>query len=139
MLSLYSHFKIISPLMMDCLKITSVSWGEICIDSTSLSKAKDCKLYPSGGAREWDWNETGTRHSPGIQKGDVEELVQAGAVAIVLSRGMDLKLGVPAETVRWLEDQGVKVHVAETRQAVEMYNKLVEEGVKVGGVFHSTC
>ena len=124
---------------MDCLKITSISWGEIAINSTSMPKAKDCKLYPGGGVKEWDWNETGTRHRPGIQKGDAEELVRAGAVEIVLSKGMDLKLGVPDETVQWLEDQGVKVHVAGTRQAVEIYNRLVEEGVKVGGLFHSTC
>ena len=52
---------------------------------------------------------------------------------------MDLKLGVPHETVHWLEGQGVKAHVAETRQAIEIYNRLVEEGVKVGGLFHSTC
>ena len=95
-------------------------------------------MYP-GGSRAWDWNETGTRHQPGIQRSDVEELIGSGAVEVVLSRGMDLKLGVPDDTVRWLEDQGVKVHVAETRQAVDIYNRLVDEGVKVGGCFHSTC
>ena len=123
---------------MDCSKISSISWGEITIDSTSLSKAKDCKLYPGGG-REWDWKETGTRHSPGIQQGDVEELIRAGATDVVLSRGMEHKLGVPDDTVRWLQGQGIKVHVAETRQAVEIYNRLLDEGVKVGGCFHSTC
>jgi hypothetical protein len=123
---------------MDCSKISSISWGEITIDSKSFSKAKDCKLYPGGG-RPWDWNETGTRHSPGVQQGDVEELVRAGATEVVLSRGMDLKLGVPDDTVQWLEGQGIKVHVAETRQAVDIYNRLVEEDVKVGGCFHSTC
>ena len=91
---------------MDCLKITSISWGEIAIDSKSLPKAKDAKLYPGGGVKEWDWNETGTRHRPGIQTGDAQELIQAGAVEIVLSRGMHLKLGVPDETVQWLEGQG---------------------------------
>lgn len=123
---------------MECARISSISWGQIAIDSNSISKAKDCKLYPGGG-REWDWRETGTRHQPGVQQGDVEECVKAGAVEIVLSRGMDLKLGVPDDTVRWLENQGIKVHVAETRQAVEIYNRLVGDGVKVGGCFHSTC
>jgi hypothetical protein len=123
---------------MACSKIASISWGEITLDSKPQSKAKDCKMYP-GGSRAWDWNETGTRHQPGIQRSDVEELIRSGAVEVVLSRGMDLKLGVPDDTVRWLEDQGIKVHVAETLQAVDIYNRLVDEGVKVGGCFHSTC
>ena len=121
---------------MSSSKIVSISWGRI--DLEPDANFKDAKLFP-GGARAWDWNETGTRHSPGIQQSDVEELVQAGATEVVLSRGMDEKLGVPDSTVRWLEDKGVKVHVAETRKAVEIYNRLLEEGVKVGGCFHSTC
>lgn len=119
-------------------KIISIEWGQIETDHSELAQAKDCKLYP-GGARAWDWDETGTRHNPGIQKADVEDLVQAGATEIVLSRGMDQKLGVPSDTVQWLESQGVKVHVAETRDAVSIYNKLVESGVQVAGCFHSTC
>jgi hypothetical protein len=31
------------------------------------------------------------------------------------------------------------VHVAETRQAAEIYNALSDEGLAVGGLFHSTC
>ncbi|KAK3713325.1 hypothetical protein LTR37_008517 [Vermiconidia calcicola] len=120
-------------------KIDSISWGVVTLlPSSGLPSGKDYKLHPNGG-RAWDWGETGTRHAPGIQQSDVEELVQAGAEEVVLSLGMQLKLGVPEETVRWLEGQGVKVHVAETSEAGEIYNRLVEEGVLVGGLFHSTC
>lgn len=118
-------------------KITSIKWGNTSL-SGELSAGKDYKLYPGGG-RPWDWNETGTRHSPGIQVADVKELVENGAAEIVLSQGMQLQLKVQDETVRWLDDQGVKTHIAETRAAVEIYNQLVEAGVKVGGCFHSTC
>ena len=57
----------------------------------------------------------------------------------MLSRGMDEKLQVPQATVEWLQGKEVKVHVAETRKAMEIYNSLVDEGVAVGGLFHSTC
>ena len=119
-------------------KISSISWGHIALQSSNLPDGKDYKLYPGGG-RAWDWNETGTRHQPGIGQDDVKELIEAGATDVVLSKGMDEKLGVPNSTVRWLEEQGVKVHVAETREAVEIYNRLVDDGVKVAGCFHSTC
>lgn len=99
---------------------------------------KDAKLYP-GGAREWDWRETGTSHDPGIQPADVEELLDHGARVVVLARGMDERLQVQDETLQMLADAGVEVHVHPTEKAVETYNELRSRGVPVGGLFHSTC
>ena len=42
-------------------KILAVCWGRMEVEG--IGAGKDFKLYPGGG-REWDWNETGTRHSP---------------------------------------------------------------------------
>ncbi|KAM5349795.1 hypothetical protein ACJ41O_006300 [Fusarium nematophilum] len=95
-------------------RIMSIAWGRIEVDG--LEEGKDYKLYPGGG-RPWDWSETGTRHNPGIQVADVEELLDRGATTIVLSRGMDLKLQVGDATVKYLEEKAVTVHVAETREA----------------------
>ena len=117
-------------------KIESISWGNIL--PASLPAGKDYKLYPGGG-RLWDWGETGTRHRPGISEADVQELLDNGATTVVLSRGMDLVLQVQAQVVPWLEGLGVKVYVEQTEQAARTYNQLVEEGVAVGGLFHSTC
>ncbi|SNS66187.1 Protein of unknown function [Asanoa hainanensis] len=100
-----------------------------------LGTVKDAKLYPGGGR---DWNEMGTRHRPGIQTADVEELVTAGATTVVLSRGMDQVLEVTPEALTWLEKRGVTVHVAQTRAAVATYNALIAT-TAVGGLFHSTC
>jgi hypothetical protein len=36
---------------------------------------KDCKVWPDG-AKEWDWDLTGTRHQPGTQPADIEELLE---------------------------------------------------------------
>ena len=102
-----------------------------------LGVGKDYKLYPGGG-REWDWTETGTSHSPGIQPADVEELLAHGATVVVLSRGMDQQLQVDAGTLRCLAERSIEVHVVETREAVKIYNSLAESR-PVGGLFHSTC
>jgi hypothetical protein len=102
-----------------------------------LGVGKDFKLHPGGG-RDWDWAETGTRHSPGIQPADVQELLDRGATSVVLSLGMDRQLQVDPATLEFLAERSVSVHVAETREAVRIYNKLAEEG-PVGGLFHSTC
>lgn len=116
-------------------RISHVSWGRMVIEG--VGEGKDFKLYPGGG-REWDWSETGTRHAPGIQPADVVELLNRGATVVVLSRGMELALKISPETISFLEQRGVTVHVKETREAVDLYNELAKTQA-VGGLFHSTC
>lgn len=99
---------------------------------------KDFKLWPGGG-REWDWRETGTRHVPGIQPADVEELLANGCHTVVLSRGKLACLKTCPETLALLESLNVDVRVETTDRAAELYNELAESGVAVGGLFHSTC
>ena len=50
-------------------------------------------------AREWDWNETGTQHDPGIQPADVDELLAHDPEVIVLSRGRELRLQTQPQTL----------------------------------------
>lgn len=46
---------------------------------------------------------------------------------------------VPAATLEFVRQRGVHVTVLQTEKAVAEYNQLAGQGVKVGGVFHSTC
>jgi hypothetical protein len=116
--------------------VTRISWGRVEVEGQKEA-LRDAKLYP-GGSREWDWNETGTRHSPGIGPGDVEELLERGAEVVVLSRGFHGRLGVREETLRMLEERGVAAHVSLTEEAVRLYNDL-RDNEKVGALIHSTC
>lgn len=116
--------------------ITGASWGRI--EVASDQTFKDVKLYP-GGAREWDWTETGTHHTPGIQPADVQELVDRGAEVVVLSQGFHDRLQVRDETLEMLYERGVDVYVLNTEEAVDTYNALCESERPVGGLFHSTC
>ena len=50
-------------------KVLAIEWGSIEIDGFGV--VKDAILQP-GTAREWNWNDTGTRHNPGIQPADVD-------------------------------------------------------------------
>jgi hypothetical protein len=118
-----------SPRVLEC------SWGRVRIEGHG--QVKDAKLYP-GGARAWDWRETGTRHVPGIQPADVVELVDHGARRVVLSTGVWQKLKVCPETLQALASRGVAVEVLPTPEAVDTYNRLA--GTEpVGALIHSTC
>ena len=126
-----------SPTVNASPRISHVSWG--CLEVEERDQPfKDAKLYP-GGARPWDWNETGTSHTPGTQPADVEELLDKGAEVVVLSQGMNERLQVKPETLQMLDNQGVETHVLQTEKAVERYNELQGADEPVGGLFHSTC
>ena len=116
-------------------RIQHASWGRIVLSDGRTFK--DAKLFP-GGAREWDWNETGTRHVPGIQVSDILELVDNGVRSVVLSRGFDERLQVCPETLDLLRSRSFAVRVHATGEAVEVYNAL-RRTTHVGGLFHSTC
>jgi hypothetical protein len=115
--------------------VTGFSWGHVEVGPLAY---RDAKLFP-GGSREWDWRETGTQHVPGVQLADAIELIERGADVIVLSRGVDLVLQVPESTVDALTGRGLEVHVRQSEEAVELYNRLAEAGVRVAALIHSTC
>ena len=117
-------------------RIMHLSWGRMSV--AGVGSGKDFKLWPGGG-RAWDWSETATRHVPGIQPADVQELLDNGSLTIVLSRGMWLRLRTCPETLELLEARGITFHRAETHKAADIYNRLAENGEAVGGLFHSTC
>lgn len=116
-------------------RITGFSWGRLDVDGDR--SFKDAKLFP-GGAREWNWRETGTAHDPGIQPADVEELLEHGADVVVLSKGVMERLRICPETLDMLKNRGVAAHVLQTEEAVRLYNEL-QPKQRVGGLFHSTC
>jgi len=117
-------------------RIKHVSWGRLEVEGEA-DPHKDAKLFP-GGSREWNWRETQTSHRPGIQIADVQELLDHGANVVVLSRGMAECLHVTRETLAFLKERQITVHVLPTKEAAALYNKLAETE-PVAGLFHTTC
>ncbi|MFQ6606490.1 MAG: Mth938-like domain-containing protein [Fidelibacterota bacterium] len=116
-------------------QITSLSWGRVEVDNTSVYK--DVKLFP-GGSRAWDWRETGTQHHPGIQIADVEELLEHSVETIVFGCGVYGRLKVKQETLDFLKAKGIHVKIMKTKPAVEYYNQQRLKAV-VGALIHTTC
>ena len=123
------HIELSSP------RISHLSWGHIEVEG--CPPFKDAKIFP-GGVREWDWRETGTRHVPGIRPADVRELIEHGAKAVVLSKGIWQRLQVCPETLELLAKSDIQVEVLQTEDAVNRFNVL-RESMPVGGLFHSAC
>lgn len=116
-------------------EINSIKWGNISIGEGH--RYKDAKLYP-GGSREWDWNETGTHHKPGIQPADVKELLDHGAEVVILSQGFNKRLQTSEQTKTFLIKNDVPYHILQTESAVRKYNHL-RKTKRAGALIHSTC
>jgi hypothetical protein len=117
-------------------KIKKSIWGKIVVKD--IGKFKDVKIFP-GGAREWDWVETNTRHNPGIGIAEVMELIEFGATEIVLGCGYHNKLQVTSELRTELASRGIKATALNTEDAINTYNSLSNSGVSVGALIHTTC
>lgn len=115
--------------------VHELHWGRV---DTDAGNFRDAKLWPGGG-RSWDWNETGTRHVPGIQAADVVEVLDRGATRVVLSRGQQHRLRVTDAALAAIADRGSRAEVLPTGEAVHRYNELAEAGEPVGALLHSTC
>ncbi len=116
-------------------RIEHLAWGRMRV--AGLGSGGDWKLFPGGG-RPWDWRETGTRHSPGVQPRDLAELLEHGARVVVLGLGMHGRLQVTGDARELLRERGVEVIAADTPTAVTRYNERAS-GQAVGGLFHTTC
>ena len=116
--------------------IIHLEWGNMKVES--FGQAKDFKLWP-GGAKAWDWRESNTHHRPGIQLQDIQFLAGKGCECIILSKGMLQQLETSQSVIDWCRSNDIKLHIEQTEVARELYNRLAKRGVKVGGLFHSTC
>ena len=100
-------------------------------------------VFLSLGAVAWDWRKTNTRHQPGIQPGDLEELLEKDCRIIILSRGMENRLHTANETHDLLKQHNMKqdrdYFVLHSEVAVQRYNNYAKEKERVCALIHSTC
>ena len=119
----------------DSPRILACSWGRLEVEGGLIFK--DAMLYP-GGAEEWDWRVNATGHEQGIQAADVEYLIERGADGIILSQGMNRRLGVSPGVKALLTERRIPYAILPTEEAVERYNGLAKRG-KPGALMHTTC
>jgi hypothetical protein len=65
-------------------------------------------------------------------------LLEHGSKVVVLSPEMAECLHVPRETLDFLKERQIPVHVLPTQHAVLLYNKLAQTE-PVGALFYTTC
>lgn len=117
-------------------RVTHLAWGRLEVEGQD-TPFKDVRLFP-GGAREWDWRESGTSHTSGIQPADVEGLLERGASVVVLSQGSRGGFRCAPRRCNCCRNVLSPSMCWATEEAVRVYNQLSERK-PVGALIHTTC
>jgi hypothetical protein len=113
------------------MKIGHYSFGKIIIDGTTFTS--DVIIYPDKINSSW-WRKTG--HN--LEISDLTDVINTKPQVLVIGTGSFGAMKVPKETISHLEAKGIKVHVAKTGDAVELFNELQTDKVSIAA-FHLTC
>jgi len=112
--------------------IESYGFGRIVVDGKEYTT--DLIIFPDWVKAGW-WRKEGHR----LYIGDLEEVVEEQPEVLVVGTGYSGLLKVPAETKKYLEEEGIEIIIQPTKQACETYNKLIQSGKKAVAAFHLTC
>ena len=113
------------------MRIEYYSFGRIIIDGKTYTS--DVIIYPGRVDSSW-WRKEG--HNLNIV--DLTDVINAKPEVLVIGTGSPGLMKVPKETISHLESKGIKVHVALTEKAVEVFNKLQKNKVVIAAL-HLTC
>jgi len=115
------------------MKIDSYSFGSIVIDGEEYNS--DVLLYQGKVKSDW-WRVEG--HKLHIE--DLGWLIAKRPKILIIGKGASGRMEVPQETIRKLEERGIKVIAENTEKAVRIYNELSQIKDKdVAAALHLTC
>jgi hypothetical protein len=117
------------------MKINDYDFGRIVIDDTEYST--DILIFPDRVEDNW-WRRKG--HELNLE--DIQEILLKNPKVLVIGTGYSGRMVVSESVVKEISSRGIKVIIEPTKEAVEIYNKLVEKegGEKViTAAFHLTC
>lgn len=87
--------------------------------------------YPDKIDGRW-WRKDGQSFSPE----DFDGVIAAEPEVVVLGVGFNARVQVSEATKERFEDAGIELVVADTAEAVDRYNSLLDDHKKVVGAFH---
>lgn len=114
-------------------KIEYYDFGVIVVDNKEYNR--DIIISPSLGIIESWWRKEGHR----LKLIDIRDYLLEKTDLVIIGTGYDGMMYVDNEVIQWFNSRGIEVKIARSREAVEIYNKAIEEGKKVLLFIHLTC
>ena len=113
------------------MRITAYSFGNISVDDQRYNS--DVIIYPDRVEDSW-WRREGHR----LDMDDLRSVMAARPRVLVVGTGYYGNMKVPDLTRQELESRGVKVHIAPTGEAVDLFNTM-RDAADVVAALHLTC
>jgi len=102
---------------MTAMRISDYEFGKI--DIAGKTYTADVIVAPEQVIDSW-WSKEGHH----LQIEDLDDIVNAKPDMLIIGTGYYGRMQVPAETKQYLEERGIKVLQAKTRDAVTEFNQL---------------
>lgn len=120
------------PKGMTAMRISAYEFGRIAIGDKTYTS--DVIVAPEHVIDSW-WRKQG--HN--LQIEDLDDIVSAKPDMLIIGTGYYGRMQVPDETKQYLEERGIKVLQAKTRDAVTEFNQLQKEYARIVAALHLTC
>ena len=112
--------------------IESYQFGSITIDGRRY--ANDVKIIGGVVVQDW-WRSKGHL----LQVEDITDILVARPEVLVVGKGAAGVMRLARDIEETLQNYSIRLIAENTGKAVEEFNLLHREGVKVAGAFHLTC
>jgi len=114
------------------MRILEYEFGKIAIENKTYTS--DLIISPEQVIDSW-WRKQG--HNLDVT--DLDDIVKAKPDMLIIGTGYYGRMQVPDETRQYLQEQGIKVRLAKTGDAVAEFNALQKECARIVAALHLTC
>ena len=114
------------------MRILEYEFGKIAIENKTYTS--DLIISPEQVIDSW-WRKQG--HNLDVT--DLDDIVKAKPDMLIIGTGYYGRMQVPDETRQYLQQQGIKVRLAKTGDAVAEFNALQKERARIVAALHLTC
>lgn len=118
------------------MKIEHYSFGRITIDGKIYSS--DVIIYPADRRVDPSW---WRKEGHLLQPDDLIDIIAARPDILIIGTGYSGVMVVPRETIDYVGERGIELHVEKTSKAVELFNRLQSERPDkvIIAALHLTC
>lgn len=112
--------------------ITEFSFGKIVVNGKTYKN--DIKIFNGQVIPDW-WRKSGHR----VTVEDMTDVLEAEPEIVVIGKGSPGLLKSTASLREYLAENHIKLIEKKTSKAIDVFNKLVQQGRKVAAGFHISC
>ena len=114
------------------MQITEYTFGRIAINGKTYQT--DVIITPHSVKDKW-WRKQG--HNLAIE--DLADVIATKPEIVIIGSGYYGRMHVPQATRDYLEEQGIRLEVAETAKAINRFIRLQQECARIVAALHLTC